>query len=215
INSGGATGANDFEEAVTTAVINKRAGGTGLISGRKAFQRPMKEGVQLLNAIQDVYLSPDVTVAYRRALWRPTSAELSSLEWGDSREGQARVSVAARAASNNLFAFSRMSPLPNTALPATSSSAPARTMSPSVSSATPPSISIRKDSPSDSRTSARVLTLWSAPGINFCAPNPGFTDMIKTWCAMSNTSSTMCTGVAGFRTTAGLHPYDSISCSVR
>jgi fructose-bisphosphate aldolase, class I len=63
INSGGASGANDFEEAVTTAVINKRAGGTGLISGRKAFQRPMKEGVQLLNAIQDVYLSSDVTVA--------------------------------------------------------------------------------------------------------------------------------------------------------
>ncbi len=63
INSGGASGANDFEDAVTTAVINKRAGGTGLISGRKAFQRPMNEGVQLLNAIQDVYLSPDVTVA--------------------------------------------------------------------------------------------------------------------------------------------------------
>jgi class I fructose-bisphosphate aldolase len=63
INSGGASGANDFEEAVATAVINKRAGGTGLISGRKAFQRPMKEGVQLLNAIQDVYLSPDVSVA--------------------------------------------------------------------------------------------------------------------------------------------------------
>jgi class I fructose-bisphosphate aldolase len=63
INSGGASGANDFEEAVTTAVINKRAGGTGLISGRKAFQRPMKEGVRLLNAIQDVYLSPEVTVA--------------------------------------------------------------------------------------------------------------------------------------------------------
>ena len=63
INSGGASGANDFEEAVTTSVINKRAGGTGLISGRKAFQRPMNEGVQLLNTIQDVYLSPDVTVA--------------------------------------------------------------------------------------------------------------------------------------------------------
>ncbi|MHB8608336.1 MAG: class I fructose-bisphosphate aldolase [Candidatus Acidiferrales bacterium] len=63
INSGGASGANDFEDAVTTAVINKRAGGTGLISGRKAFQRPMNEGVQLLNTIQDVYLSPDVTVA--------------------------------------------------------------------------------------------------------------------------------------------------------
>ena len=63
INSGGASGANDFEEAVATAVINKRAGGTGLISGRKAFQRPMREGVQLLNAIQDVYLSPEVTVA--------------------------------------------------------------------------------------------------------------------------------------------------------
>jgi class I fructose-bisphosphate aldolase len=63
INSGGASGANDFEEAVVTAVINKRAGGTGLISGRKAFQRPMSEGVQLLNTIQDVYLSPEVTVA--------------------------------------------------------------------------------------------------------------------------------------------------------
>ena len=63
INSGGASGANDFEEAVTTAVINKRAGGTGLISGRKAFQRPMKDGVQLLNTIQDVYLSSEVTVA--------------------------------------------------------------------------------------------------------------------------------------------------------
>jgi fructose-bisphosphate aldolase, class I len=63
INSGGASGANDFEEAVATAVINKRAGGTGLISGRKAFQRPMAEGVQLLNAIQDVYLSSEVTIA--------------------------------------------------------------------------------------------------------------------------------------------------------
>jgi len=63
INSGGASGANDFEEAVATAVINKRAGGTGLISGRKAFQRPMKEGVQLLNAVQDVYLSPEISVA--------------------------------------------------------------------------------------------------------------------------------------------------------
>ena len=63
INSGGASGANDFEEAVATAVINKRAGGTGLISGRKAFQRPMKEGIQLFNAIQDVYLSPEVSVA--------------------------------------------------------------------------------------------------------------------------------------------------------
>ena len=62
INSGGASGTNDLEEAVATAVINKRAGGTGLISGRKAFQRPMREGVLLLNAIQDVYLSPEVTV---------------------------------------------------------------------------------------------------------------------------------------------------------
>src|SRR6202453_602257 len=63
INSGGASGANDFEDAVTTAVINKRAGGTGLISGRKAFQRPMAEGVQLLNAIQDVYLCKEVRIA--------------------------------------------------------------------------------------------------------------------------------------------------------
>jgi fructose-bisphosphate aldolase, class I len=63
INSGGASGANDFEDAVATAVINKRAGGTGLISGRKAFQRPMADGVKLLNTIQDVYLSKDVSVA--------------------------------------------------------------------------------------------------------------------------------------------------------
>jgi class I fructose-bisphosphate aldolase len=63
INSGGASGANDFEEAVATAVINKRAGGTGLISGRKAFQRPMADGVRLLNTIQDVYLSHDITIA--------------------------------------------------------------------------------------------------------------------------------------------------------
>jgi class I fructose-bisphosphate aldolase len=63
INSGGASGANDFAEAATTAVINKRAGGMGLISGRKAFQRPMKEGIELLYAIQDVYLDPKITVA--------------------------------------------------------------------------------------------------------------------------------------------------------
>ena len=64
INSGGASsGEGDLKEAVKTAVINKRAGGTGLISGRKAFQRPMKEGVSLLNAIQDVYLAKEVTVA--------------------------------------------------------------------------------------------------------------------------------------------------------
>jgi class I fructose-bisphosphate aldolase len=64
INSGGESkGATDLEEAVRTAVINKRAGGTGLISGRKAFQRPMKEGIELLNAIQDVYLTPEITIA--------------------------------------------------------------------------------------------------------------------------------------------------------
>jgi len=63
INSGGASGENDFAEAIRTAVVNKRAGGMGLISGRKAFQRPMTQGVQLLNAIQDVYLCKDVTVA--------------------------------------------------------------------------------------------------------------------------------------------------------
>ena len=63
INSGGASGENDFSQAVRTAVINKRAGGTGLISGRKAFQKPMDEGIRLLNAIQDVYLCKDVTIA--------------------------------------------------------------------------------------------------------------------------------------------------------
>jgi fructose-bisphosphate aldolase, class I len=63
INSGGASGKNDLAEAVRTAVINKRAGGMGLISGRKAFQRPMDEGAQLLRAIQDVYLDESITVA--------------------------------------------------------------------------------------------------------------------------------------------------------
>jgi class I fructose-bisphosphate aldolase len=63
INSGGASGDDDLHQAVRTAVINKRAGGMGLISGRKAFQKPMEQGISLLNAIQDVYLSKDVTVA--------------------------------------------------------------------------------------------------------------------------------------------------------
>lgn len=63
INSGGASGKNDFADAARTAVINKRAGGSGLISGRKAFQRPMKEGVELLNLIQDVYLNEEITIA--------------------------------------------------------------------------------------------------------------------------------------------------------
>ncbi len=63
INSGGAAGKDDFAEAIRTAVINKRAGGSGLISGRKTFQRPFDEGVKLFHAIQDVYMSPDVTIA--------------------------------------------------------------------------------------------------------------------------------------------------------
>jgi class I fructose-bisphosphate aldolase len=64
INSGGEShGADDFAEAVRTAVINKRAGGLGLISGRKAFQRPLKDGVRLLNLIQDVYLDKSITIA--------------------------------------------------------------------------------------------------------------------------------------------------------
>ena len=63
INSGGASGKNDLQQAVRTAVINKRAGGTGLISGRKAFQRPMAEGIEILHAIQDVYLDPAVDIA--------------------------------------------------------------------------------------------------------------------------------------------------------
>jgi class I fructose-bisphosphate aldolase len=63
INSGGASGDNDIQQAVRTAVINKRAGGTGLISGRKAFQKPMPEGIKILNAIQDVYLAKEVTIA--------------------------------------------------------------------------------------------------------------------------------------------------------
>ena len=63
INSGGASGQNDLSEAVTTAVLNKRGGGMGLISGRKAFQKPLNLGIELLNAIQDVYLNKDVTIA--------------------------------------------------------------------------------------------------------------------------------------------------------
>ncbi len=63
INSGGASGSHDLQDATATAVINKRAGGTGLISGRKAFQKPMDDGVAILNAIQDVYLCNDVTIA--------------------------------------------------------------------------------------------------------------------------------------------------------
>jgi class I fructose-bisphosphate aldolase len=63
INSGGASGKNDLQQAVMSAVINKRAGGMGLISGRKTFQKPMKEGVKLFHAIQDVYLSKEITVA--------------------------------------------------------------------------------------------------------------------------------------------------------
>ncbi len=63
INSGGPSGKNDIQQAVKTAVINKRAGGTGLISGRKAFQKPMKDGVKLLNAVQDVYLDKEVDIA--------------------------------------------------------------------------------------------------------------------------------------------------------
>ncbi len=63
INSGGASGQNDLAQAIRTAVINKRAGGMGLISGRKAFQKPMKDGVEILNAIQDVYLEKRITIA--------------------------------------------------------------------------------------------------------------------------------------------------------
>ena len=63
INSGGASGSNDFADAVKTAIINKRAGGMGLISGRKAFQRPIGEGVKLLNMIQDVYLNDEIILA--------------------------------------------------------------------------------------------------------------------------------------------------------
>ena len=63
INSGGSSGENDLQQVVRTAVINKRAGGMGLITGRKAFQKPMDEGVEILNAIQDVYLNDDITIA--------------------------------------------------------------------------------------------------------------------------------------------------------
>jgi len=63
INSGGSSGDNDLAQAVKTAVINKRAGGMGLISGRKAFQKPMAEGVELLNTIQNVYLEDKITIA--------------------------------------------------------------------------------------------------------------------------------------------------------
>jgi class I fructose-bisphosphate aldolase len=63
INSGGASGKNDLAQAVRTAVVNKRGGGMGLILGRKAFQKPLKEGIEIIRAVQDVYLCPEVTVA--------------------------------------------------------------------------------------------------------------------------------------------------------
>ncbi len=63
INSGGASGDDDYQQIVRTAVINKRGGGSGLISGRKVFQKPLSEGINLLNALQDVYLSDQVTIA--------------------------------------------------------------------------------------------------------------------------------------------------------
>jgi class I fructose-bisphosphate aldolase len=63
INSGGASGTQDFQEAISTAVINKRAGGMGLILGRKAFQRTLAEGIELLHTVQDVYLEPAITIA--------------------------------------------------------------------------------------------------------------------------------------------------------
>ena len=63
MRSGESHGASDLKDAVVTAVINKRAGGMGLISGRKAFQRPMKDGVELLHSIQDIYLDKDITIA--------------------------------------------------------------------------------------------------------------------------------------------------------
>ncbi len=63
INSGGASGDNDLADAVETAVLNKRGGGMGLITGRKAFQKPLKQGIELLNAVQDVYLCKEVTIA--------------------------------------------------------------------------------------------------------------------------------------------------------
>jgi class I fructose-bisphosphate aldolase len=62
INSGGASGSNDLKEAVTTAVINKKGGGSGLILGRKAFQKPFKDGVSLLNSVQDVYLTKEINI---------------------------------------------------------------------------------------------------------------------------------------------------------
>ena len=78
INSGGPSGKDDLQQAVRTAVINKRAGGMGLISGRKSFQKPMDDGVALLHAIQDVYLSPEVTIACPAALRRGPAPGLLS-----------------------------------------------------------------------------------------------------------------------------------------
>jgi class I fructose-bisphosphate aldolase len=63
VNSGGPSGSADMRQVVREAVINKRAGGTGMITGRKAFQHPMEEGVRLLHAVQDVYLDPKISIA--------------------------------------------------------------------------------------------------------------------------------------------------------
>ena len=91
INSGGASkGENDFADAVRTAVINKRAGGMGLISGRKAFQRPMDEGVRLLNAIQDVYLDPASRWRERKhTAGRPHASGNCRVE--DRRDGESEI----------------------------------------------------------------------------------------------------------------------------
>jgi class I fructose-bisphosphate aldolase len=81
INSGGASGENDFAEAARTAVINKRAGGMGLISGRKAFQRPMADGVKLLNLIQDVYLKKEITVELVSNFFKTKNASIRGVSY--------------------------------------------------------------------------------------------------------------------------------------
>src|SRR5690242_16245885 len=152
---------------------------------------------------------------YVRRRWR-SDLELRRAAAVRITRGAGLLAAAAeRAARKSASAFSRMSPCEKTALPATRISAPARTISPIVSRATPPSISIRNSKPRALRIRASSSTFFSELRMKCCAPNPGFTDMINTWCTISSTSSSARTGVAGLITTPALQPCEEIRWSVR
>src|SRR5579859_18392 len=152
---------------------------------------------------------------YVRRRWRSDLELRRAVAVRITRGAGLLAAAAARAARKSACAFSRMSPCAKTALPATRISAPARTISSIVSRATPPSISIRNPKPRALRIRASSSTFFSELGMKCCAPNPGFTDMINTWCTISSTSSNARTGVAGLITTPGLQLCEEIKWSVR